>query len=127
MVFGDLESALAYIRSVVNQAMYEMADEIKLIMDEVTQEQVEGWTFQIFDSVISQAGGLEAMAEFVDNGSWVSLITGEEVGNPIKFLEAGTTWNRGATNIMDTSFDRAQAEIPDKLKEYLRARGIPVI
>lgn len=127
MVFGDLESALAYIRMVVNQAMYEMADEIKLIMDEVTQEQVEGWTFQIFDSVISQAAGLEAMAEFVDNGSWVSLITGEEVGNPIKFLEAGTTWNRGATDIMDTSFGRAQAEIPDKLKAYLRARGIPVI
>lgn len=127
MVFGDLESALAYIRMVVNQAMYEMADEIKLIMDEVTQEQVEGWTYQIFDSVISQAAGLEAMAEFVDNGSWVSLITGEEVGNPIKFLEAGTTWNRGATNIMDTSFDRAQSEIPDKLKAYLRARGIPVI
>lgn len=127
MVFGDLESALAYIRMVVNQAMYEMADEIKLIMDEVTQEQVEGWTYQIFDSVISQAAGLEAMAEFVDNGSWVSLITGEEVGNPIKFLEAGTTWNRGASNIMDTSFGRAQAEIPDKLKAYLRARGIPVI
>ena len=127
MVFGDLESALAYIRMVVNQAMYEMADEIKLIMDEVTQEQVEGWTYQIFDSVISQAAGLEAMAEFVDNGSWVSLITGEEVGNPIKFLEAGTTWNRGASNIMDTSFDRAQSEIPDKLKAYLRARGIPVI
>lgn len=127
MVFSDLESALAYIRMVVNQAMYEMADEIKLIMDEVTQEQVEGWTYQIFDSVISQAAGLEAMAEFVDNGSWVSLITGEEVGNPIKFLEAGTTWNRGASNIMDTSFDRAQAEIPDKLKAYLRARGIPVI
>ena len=127
MVFGDLESALAYIRMVVNQAMYEMADEIKLIMDEVTQEQIEGWTYQIFDSVISQATGLEAMAEFVDNGSWVSLITGEEVGNPIKFLEAGTTWNRGASNIMDTSFGRAQAEIPDKLKAYLRARGIPVI
>lgn len=127
MVFSDLESALAYIRMVVNQAMYEMADEIKLIMDEVTQEQVEGWTYQIFDSVISQAAGLEAMAEFVDNGSWVSLITGEEVGNPIKFLEAGTTWNRGASNIMDTSFGRAQAEIPDKLKAYLRARGIPVI
>ena len=127
MVFSDLESALAYIRMVVNQAMYEMADEIKLIMAEVTQEQVEGWTYQIFDSVISQAGGLEAMAEFVDNGSWVSLITGDEVGNPIKFLEAGTTWNRGASNIMDTSFGRAQAEIPDKLKAYLRARGIPVI
>lgn len=127
MVFGDLESALAYIRMVVNQAMYEMADEIKLIMDEVTQEQVEGWTYQIFDSVISQAAGLEAMAEFVDNGHWESLITGELVGNPIKFLEAGTTWNRGASNIMDTSFDRAQSEIPDKLKEYLRARGIPVI
>lgn len=127
MVFSDLESALAYIRMVVNQAMYEMADEIKLIMDEVTQEQVEGWTYQIFDSVISQAAGLEAMAEFVDNGHWESLITGEEVGNPIKFLEAGTTWSRGATNIMDTSFDRAQSEIPDKLKAYLRARGIPVI
>ena len=127
MVFSDLESALAYIEMVVNQAMYEMADEIKLIMDEVTQEQVKGWTYQIFDSVISQAGGLEAMAEFVDNGSWVSLITGEDVGNPIKFLEAGTTWNRGATTIMDTSFGKAQAEIPDKLKAYLRARGIPVI
>ena len=127
MVFSDLESALRYIEMVLNQAMYEMGDEIKQIMDEVTQEQVEGWTFQIFDSVVAQAYGHEALAEFVDNGRWESLITGESVGNPIKFLEAGTTWGKGATSIMDTSFGRAQIEIPEKLKEYLRARGIPVI
>lgn len=127
MVFSDLESALRYIEMVLNQAMYEMGDEIKQIMDEVTQQQVDGWTYQIFDSVVSQAYGHEALAEFVDNGRWESLITGESVGNPIKFLEAGTTWNKGATSIMDTSFERAQVEIPEKLKEYLRARGIPIV
>ena len=127
MVFSDLESALAYIEMVLNQAMYEMGDEIKQIMDEVTQQQVDGWTYQIFDSVVSQAYGHEALAEFVDNGRWESLITGESVGNPIKFLEAGTTWGKGVTSIMDTSFERAQVEIPEKLKEYLRARGIPIV
>ena len=72
MTFNSVEDAIRYIEMVVNQAMYDMADEMKEIMDTVTQEQVEGWTYQIFDSVIAQAYGREAIAEFTDNGHWVS-------------------------------------------------------
>ena len=125
LTFNSVEDAIRYIEMVVNQAMYDMADEMKEIMDTVTQEQVEGWTYQIFDSVIAQAYGREAIAEFTDNGHWVSW-NGQSVGNPIKFLEAGTTVGRDASNIMEESFSKCQIEIPMKLKEYLLAAGIPI-
>lgn len=126
MEFSSLQDAMAYIESSIANTMPEIAEEIKIIMKDVTDDQVEGWTNQIFNSVVPEADGKSAMASFKDNGHWESIITGEEVGNPIKFLEAGTTWNRGASNIMDTSFGLSQEIIPEKLKDYLIALGIPI-
>ncbi|MGL4453107.1 MAG: hypothetical protein ACRCTZ_18250 [Sarcina sp.] len=126
MIFNSIESVTAYVEMVLNSAMPKTGEDIKQIMDEVTQDQVKGWTYQMFDSVESDGYGHEAYAEFRDNGHWESIITGESVGNPIKFLEAGTTWNRGASNIMDESFSRCKQEIPEKLKKYLVSRGIPI-
>lgn len=127
MNFNSLDEATAYIKESISSTMPEIAQEIKIIMDDVTIDQVEGVTNQIFDSVLPEANGDTAMASFEDTGSWYSAVHPEqEVGNPIKFLEAGTTWNRGASDIMDTSFELSQEIIPQKLKNYLMVLGIPI-
>lgn len=72
---------------------------------------------------------MSAEASFEDTGSWYSLAgktKGQEVGNPIKFLESGTTWNRGATSIMSTALGRCESEIPQKFLQLMRGMGIPI-
>ena len=106
--------------------MITISFEIKNIMDETTRNQVRGWSNQIFSSVVADSEDMTAFATFEDRGNWYSLVTGESVGNPIKFLEAGSTWNRGATNIMDVALGRAENEIPQLLVHLLRRFGIPI-
>lgn len=126
MVFGSIGECIAYIESAIQDCMPPLSIEIKRIMDEVTLGQVRGWSGQIFSSVIPSSGGMSAEASFEDTGNWYSLITGASVGNPIKFLEAGTTWNRGATSIMSTALGRCEGEIPQKFCALMRAHGIPI-
>lgn len=127
MTFNSIEEAITYVESCVSNSMLSIANEIKIIMDDVTIEQVEGVTNQIFDSVVPSSSGNTAEASFEDTGQWNSAISGEEVGNPIKFLEAGTTWNRGASNIMNTAFEQCEEIIPSKLVEMLRQMGIDIV
>lgn len=127
MEFNSVEEAITYVESCVSNSMPSIANEIKIIMDDVTIDQVEGVTNQIFDSVVPSSSGNTAEASFEDTGQWNSAITGEEVGNPIKFLEAGTTWNRGASNIMNTAFEQCEEIIPSKLVEMLRQMGIDIV
>lgn len=126
MVFSSIGECIAYIESAIQDCMPPLSIEIKRIMDEVTLGQVRGWSGQIFSSVIPSSGGMSAEASFEDTGGWYSLITGQSVGNPIKFLEAGTTWNRGATSIMSTALGRCEGEIPQKFCALMRAHGIPI-
>lgn len=126
MEFNSLEEAMAYINQSITNSMPEVANEIKIIMDDNTINQVEGWTGQIFDSVVPNSNGNMAEAGFEDVGSWYSLISGEEVGNPIKFLEAGSTWNRSASNIMEESYKQSLITIPDEFKKRLIGLGIPI-
>lgn len=126
MVFSSVGECIAYIESAIQDCMPPLSIEIKRIMDEVTLGQVRGWSGQIFSSVIPSSGGMSAEASFEDTGSWYSLITGQSVGNPIKFLEAGTTWNRGSTSIISTALGRCEGEIPQKFCALMRAHGIPI-
>ena len=126
MVFSSVGECIAYIESAIQDCMPPLSIEIKRIMDEVTLGQVRGWSGQIFSSVVPSSGGMSAEASFEDTGGWYSLITGQSVGNPIKFLEAGTTWNRGATSIMSTALGRCEGEIPQKFCALMRAHGIPI-
>ena len=126
MVFGSVGECIAYIEAAIQDCMPPLSIEIKRIMDEVTLGQVRGWSGQIFSSVMPSSGGMSAEASFEDTGGWYSLITGQSVGNPIKFLEAGTTWNRGATSIMSTALGRCEEEIPQKFCALMRAHGIPI-
>ena len=126
MVFGSVGECIAYIEAAIQDCMPPLSIEIKRVMDEVTLGQVRGWSGQIFSSVIPSSGGMSAEASFEDTGGWYSLITGQSVGNPIKFLEAGTTWNRGATSIMSTALGRCEREIPQKFCALMIAQGIPI-
>ena len=126
MVFGSVGECIVYIEAAIQDCMPPLSIEIKRIMDEVTLGQVRGWSGQIFSSVMPRSGGMSAEASFEDTGGWYSLITGQSVGNPIKFLEAGTTWNRGATSIMSTALGRCEGEIPQKFCALMRAHGIPI-
>lgn len=126
MEFSNFQDAMNYIESSIANTMPEIAKEIKIIMDDTTIDQVTGWSGDIFSSVLIEANNNTAIASFEDTGDWTSLVTNEKVGNPIKFLESGTTWNRGASDIMDTSFELSQEIIPQKLKEYLISLGIPI-
>lgn len=126
MEFSNFQDAMNYIESSIANTMTEIAKEIKIIMGDTTIDQVTGWSGDIFSSILIEANNNTAIASFEDTGDWTSLVTNEKVGNPIKFLEAGTTWNRGASDIMDTSFELSQEIIPQKLKEYLISLGIPI-
>lgn len=126
MVFSSVEECIAYIENAIEKCMAPLSEEIKRVMDEVTYAQVIGWSGQIFSSVVPNSGGMSAEASFEDTGHWTSLITRESVGNPIKFLEAGTTWNRGATSIMDVALGRCESEVPKKFLGLMRSFGIPI-
>ena len=126
MVFSSVEECVAYIESAISDCMPLLSREIKNIMDEVTRQQVRGWSGQIFSSVVPRSDSRNAEASFDDVGHWYSLITGESVGNPIKFLESGSTWNRSASNIMSVATSRAESEIPRKFLMFMRAKGIPI-
>lgn len=126
MAFNSIEECINYIEKCISKCMRDISIEIKQIMDDTTRQQVRGWSGQIFSSVVSDSGSDFASAEFQDTGKWYSLITGESVGNPIKFLEAGTTWNRDKTNIMDVALERCENEIPRLFLQLMQDMGIPI-
>ena len=126
MTFNSIEECINYIEKCISKCMRDISIEIKQIMDDTTRQQVRGWSGQIFSSVVSDSGSDFASAEFQDTGKWYSLITGESVGNPIKFLEAGTTWNRSPSNIMDVALERCENEIPRLFLQLMQSMGIPI-
>lgn len=126
MTFNSIEECINYIEKCISKCMRDISIEIKQIMDDTTRQQVRGWSGQIFSSVVSDSGSDFASAEFQDTGKWYSLITGESVGNPIKFLETGTTWNRSPSNIMDVALERCENEIPRLFLQLMQDMGIPI-
>lgn len=126
MTFNSIEECINYIEKCISKCMRDISIEIKQIMDDTTRQQVRGWSGQIFSSVVSDSGSDFASAEFQDTGKWYSLITGESVGNPIKFLEAGTTWNRSPSNIIDVALERCENEIPRLFLQLMQDMGIQI-
>ena len=126
MVFSSIEELVSYVEKQQSSAMEDLSLDIKNIVDDVVSDNVNGWTGQIFDSVINESTKDTAEAEFIDNGQWYSEVTGNEVGNPIKFLEAGTTWNKDKTNIINESQNEMEMKIPGKYQKHMRSRGVPL-
>lgn len=126
MTFNSLEDMINYIEKAQSSIMPDLADEIKTVIDKEVRNQVTGWSGQIFDSVVSHSTNNTAEAGFEDTGHWTSLITGESVGNPIKFLESNSTWNREQSFIMDASEAEAEEVIPREYLQLMRSKGIPI-
>lgn len=126
MTFNSLEEMISYIENTQSSIMPDLADEIKNVIDREVHNQVTGWSGQIFDSVVPYSTSNTAEAGFEDTGDWTSLVTGESVGNPIKFLESGSTWNRGQSFIMDASEAEAESVIPREYLQLMRSKGIPI-
>ena len=127
MEFNSVEEVIAYIEFAIANAMPSMANEIKTIMDDVTINQITGWTNQMFDSVVPSSSGNMAEASFEDTGHWESWVTGEDVGNPVKFTESGSTKNRPPSTIINTSLEQCEEIIPTKLVEMLKQMGIDIV
>lgn len=64
MIFNSIEECIAYIESCIEKCMRPISIEIKQVMDEVTRQQVAGWSGQMFNSVIPNSGGMSAEASF---------------------------------------------------------------
>ena len=126
MTFNSLEEMISYIEKSQASIMPDLANEIKDVIDKEVRNQVEGWSGQIFDSVVSHSTSNTAEAGFEDTGDWTSLITGESVGNPIKFLESGSTFGREPSFIMDASEGEAEKVIPREYLRLMRSKGIPI-
>lgn len=126
MVFNSVDECISYIENTINECMPKLSIEIKRIIDDVTRSQVRGWSGQIFSSVEIENENFSASAYFSNNGNWFSLVTGSKVNNPIVFLEAGTTWGRGATNIIDVALEICEKEIPQEFLRLMKSKGIPM-
>lgn len=126
MVFSSIEECVSYIKSCITSCMSELSEELKKILTEESYRQIRGWSGSLHGSVRNISGGMSAEAYFSDEGNWYSLITGEKLPNAIRFTEAGTTWNRPASSIMDTAFGTAESEIPQKFLQLMRSMGIPI-
>ena len=126
MTFNSIEECVAHIEKCINKCMRDISFEIKHIMDDVTREQIRGWSGDIFSSVVANSDDMSASAGFEDTGRWYSLITGESVGNPISFNEAGTVWGKDETNIMDVALGRVENEIPQLFLQLMQDMGIPI-
>lgn len=126
MIFESLEEMISYIEKKQANVMSDLAKEIKDVIDREVRNQVDGWSGQIFDSVVPHSTKNTAEAGFEDTGEWFSLVTDEKVGNPIRFLEAGSTWGREKSFIMDASEAEAENVIPREYLKLMREKGIPI-
>lgn len=126
MTFNSLEDMISYIEKAQSSVMPDLADEIKDVIDKEVRNQVKGWSGQIFDSVVSHSTSNTAEAGFEDTGNWTSLVTGDDVGNPIRFLESGSTWNREQSFIMDASEGEVENVIPREYLKLMRGKGVPI-
>ena len=126
MIFNSLDEAVNFIKSSNRVAMEECSEEMKMILEKQMHDEIIGFSGQMFDSVVSHSTNNTAEAGFEDTGHWTSLITGESVGNPIKFTEAGTTWGKDATNIMINATETCENEIPREYKSIMNRLGVPI-
>lgn len=133
MIFDSIADLRKYVEGVMDDCAQMCAQE----MLEIMREEIQNAYFEYSPKVYFRTGQLlntpqiisadsNGMAtEFVDNGDWFSVYTGEHFF-ALEGLEGGTTWGRGATTIHPTSVARCQAQIPDYYARCLRAFGIPI-
>lgn len=133
MIFDSIADLRKYVEGVMDDCAQMCAQEMLEIMREEIQNAYFEYTpkkyfrtGQLLNTpqiILADSSGMTT--EFVDNGDWFSVYTGEHFF-ALEGLEGGTTWGRGATTIHPTSVARCQAQIPDYYARCMRAFGIPI-
>ena len=140
--FSSLEAVVSYIKNSCNP---EIIDEIEReglkTMEDVTRDQVDGWSGDIFQSVgtnIKTNDSLEL--SWQDNGGWYSLsekTKGDHMYAPWA-LEHGKVWDFSAgsspknpiykkpTTLEETSTEIIEKDSEDITRKILRRKGFDV-
>ena len=140
--FNSLEDVISYIKSSCNP---DIIDEIEReglkTMEDVTRDQVDGWSGDIFQSVgtnIKTNDSLEL--SWQDNGGWYSLAE-KTKGNHMYApwaLEHGKVWDFSAgstpqnpiykkpTTLEETSTEIIEKDSEDITRKILRRKGFDV-
>lgn len=143
MVFNSLDDLVNYVESKHSEVMQAVGNEMVQIAKEEIMNQLYlcyvpqdyTRTRAMMDSPkINYFDNHNVIMEFINVGDWKShgygMSTYKGNGSPffaLEGLEAGTTWGRGNTNIVEGSFNRIVSEIPKVYKDELKSMGIPIV
>lgn len=132
--FKSLDDAMKYIQKATVESMKEVGDKLEDIMKDTIDEEVydvyepERYprTYQLRDKMVEvKSGDNDAEVRVAHTGDHISYVKGTRFYVPYG-LEGGHTWGRGATNIQENSFNKAEKEIPDVYKKAMKSKGIPI-
>lgn len=137
MVFDSLGELEAYVLKTMDSCAKLSAEQMLEIMRDEIEQAYNSYSPSMYvrtgallntPEVIS-ANRSGMVTEFMDNGGWYSLV-GKTKGQhffALEGLENGTTWGRGATNIVSFSTVKCYAVIPDFYRQCMEAFGIPIV
>lgn len=134
MEFTSLESLFAYIEKSVAATMTEVGSEMMDIMKDETHKQVYSAykpkkyvrSYDLMRSIgVVEKTPISVTTEWQPNGDWFSVINGNRF-YAIRGLEAGTTWGRGGTNLMEETTKRIEDEIPNVFRQAMNGKGVPI-
>ena len=139
MDFGSIDEAIAYVENSINSVMPNLGNHLDDLMKYAINHDIysahpnttDTRTGQLGNCVEIRNDGMTLEGEYMDNGSWYSLV-GKSEGEhffPLEGYKVGKVWAKNggyySATPLDTAFDKAQAELPKELVDYLRGMGIP--
>lgn len=135
--FNSISALEKYIKNTVSKSMDDISRETENIMREEVERQVYHTyepfdyerTYALLDSIKTTEQAKDSVeVSWKNDGGWTSY-DGRDM-YVIHGLEMGKTYGRGGyrprTNLVEESNRRVKKEIPDVLKDSLRANGVPV-
>lgn len=143
MEFSSLEELVRYVESKQSRAMNSVGKEMKEIMKQETNSQVDAYSNSIYENTgdiidcidITDMSKDSVEVSWKDNGDWHSVIDGNHMYAPYA-LENGTAWGRGKTrtnlsyrpktNFVEESMDKIKSEIPNEYKRIMNGLGVPL-
>ena len=135
--FKSLNDLMRYVDKATSDSMPEVGKELEEIMKEEIQTQVYDAydpstyerTKQLLNSVeTTNVDDNSVEVSSRDNGDWTSY-AGKHM-YVIHGLEMGKTYGRGgyrpSTDLVGESTRRASNEIPDKYRQIMKSKGVPI-
>lgn len=132
--FKSLEDLMVYVNKATTNSMREVGEELKEVMKDAIDDEV----YNSYDpKVYERTEQLKNMVELTDVGNNSAEVRVTHTGGHISYikgtrfyvpygLEDGHTWGRGATDIEGCAMDKAEDRIPEKYKQAMNSRGIPI-